>query len=235
MQKATLREFVVLTGGPGGGKTTLIEELAQDPVWRESFLALPEAIFVAGRVGVPVRERLFQKLMVEFQRALEDGLARALDPSDSRFVLCHRGTLDPLAYWLDCGWAQDEFFAYTGTKREDHYRRYTVVIHLVTAADGAEEYYARWPEAHRPEGIEDAIRLDALLHQVWHDHPRYYRLGNEGQDWAAKSAKARDVLSGLFLARQSPSRLRTSIASTSAVRDDRRASADEWVSIRRRR
>ena len=193
-----MRELIVLTGGPGGGKTTLIEALAQDPVWRESFLALPEAILIAGRVGVPTQERLFQRLMVEFQRGLEDALARALDPSDPRFILCHRGTLDPLAYWLDRGWPEDRFFAFTGMKREDHLRRYTAVIHLVTAADGAEEYYARWPESHRPEQIEDAVRLDALLHRVWRDHPHYYRLGNEGQDWAAKSEKARDVLSGLF-------------------------------------
>ena len=191
-------EIIALTGGPGGGKTTLIEEMAQDPSWRGSFLALPEAIIAAGRVGVPIRERLFQKLMVEIQRGLEDALVRSLDPSDPRFILCHRGTLDPLAYWLDRGWPEDEFFTFTGTKREDHYQRYSAVIHLVTAADGAEEHYASWPEAHRPEQIEDAIRLDALLHQVWRDHPRYYRLGNQGRDWAAKSEKARDVLSGLL-------------------------------------
>jgi len=193
-----MRKLIVLTGGPCGGKTTLIEELGQDPACHGSFLALPEAILAAGRVGVPIRERLFQKLMVETQRGLEDALVRSLDPSDTLFILCHRGTLDPLAYWLDRGWPEDEFFTFTGTKREDHYQRYSAVIHLVTAADGAEEHYASWPEAHRPEQIEDAIRLDALLHQVWRDHPRYYRLGNKGRDWAAKSEKARDVLSGLL-------------------------------------
>lgn len=190
--------MIVLTGGPGGGKTTLIKDLAQNPAWRGRFLALLEAISVAGRVGVSPRERLFQRLMVEIQRAMEDGLARALDPDDSRFILCHRGTLDPLAYWLDRGWPEEEFFAFTETKREDHYRRYAAVIHLVTAADGAAVHYTKWPDAHRPEQIEDAIRLDGLLHQVWRDHPCYYRLGNEGRDWAAKAKVARDILSDLF-------------------------------------
>lgn len=188
-------KLIALTGGPCGGKTTLIEELAQDPAWRGRFLALPEAIFVAGRVGVPTNERLFQKLMVEIQRGLEDALSRSLDPSDPRFVLCHRGTLDPLAYWLDRGWPEEEFFTFTETTREDHFRRYAAVIHLVTAADGAEEHYTHWPEAHRPERIEDSIRLDALLHKVWRDHPNYYRSDNEGRDWAAKAEWARDVLS----------------------------------------
>jgi hypothetical protein len=186
-RKATLRKFIVLTGGPCGGKTTLIDDLAQDPAWRRRFLALPEAIFVARRVGVPIRERLFQKLMVEIQSAFEEALGRTLDPSDPRFILCHRDTLDPLAYCLDCGWLEEEFFAFTETTRDDHYRRYTADIHLVTAADGAEEYYASWPEAHRPERIEDSIRLDALLHKVWHDHPNYYRLDNEGRDWVLHS------------------------------------------------
>jgi hypothetical protein len=72
------------------------------------------------------------------------------------------------------------------------------VIHLVTAADGAAAHYARWPESHRLEQIEDAIRLDRLLHQVWRDHPHYYRLDNEERDWAAKSREARDILSRLL-------------------------------------
>jgi len=187
-------ELIVLTGGPGGGKTALIQELTQDPVWRGRVLALPEAICVAGRVGVSPRERLFQRLMVEIQRSLEDALARALDPEDQRLILCHRGTLDPLAYWLDRGWPEDGFFAYTHTRREDHYRRYLAVIHLVTAADGAAVHYARWPQAHRPEQIEDAIRLDHLLHQTWRDHPHYHRVDNVGRDWAAKVRVARAIL-----------------------------------------
>ncbi len=80
---------------------------------------------------------------------------------------------------------------------EEHYRRYEAVIHLVTAADGASLHYTRWPEAHRPEGIEDAVRLDGLLHYVWRDHPQYHRLDNEGRDWASKSQAAREILAGV--------------------------------------
>jgi len=31
------RPVVVLTGGPGGGKSTLIEDLGQDPMWAGRF------------------------------------------------------------------------------------------------------------------------------------------------------------------------------------------------------
>ena len=192
------RAMIVLTGGPGGGKTTLIEELAHDPAWRGRFLALPEAIFSLGRVGISPREQLFQRLMVETQRALEEALARTLDPDDPRFILCHRGTLDPLAYWLDRGWAEEEFYSFTRTRREDHYRRYKAVIHLVTAADGAAAHYARWPDAHRPETIDHAVRLDRLLQEAWSGHPNYVYLDNVGRDWAQKSQEARQILDNLL-------------------------------------
>jgi hypothetical protein len=185
---------IALTGGPGGGKTTLINELGHDPAWHGRFAALPEAIFLMQAVPVSPREKRFQGVMVALQMALEDGLGRGLGPDGPHLTLCHRGSLDPLAYWLDRGWPEDEFFALTGTTLDEHYRRYTAVIHLVTAADGAPEAYKRWPEAHRPEQPADAIRLDRWLQQVWAGHPGYVRIDNDGKDWAEKSGEARKVL-----------------------------------------
>lgn len=195
----TGRLVVVLTGGPGGGKTALVQELQHDPIWAARLVALPEAISIAGRTGITPRQRLFQRLMVEVQAAMEGALDRALGADDPRAIICHRGTLDPLAYWLDRGWPEEEFFAFTGTQREEHYRRYRGVLHLVTAADGALDHYQRWPHAHRPESAQEAIQLDRLLQHAWASHPRYFRLDNEGQDWAAKRQAALRVLSGLLL------------------------------------
>ncbi len=184
----------VLTGGPGGGKTTLINELTCDPLWAGQCAALPEAISLMCDIHISPCEKLFQRIMVHLQMALEDGLKRALEPEDGYLILCHRGSLDPLAYWLDRGWSESEFFAYTETCREHLYRRYTAVIHLVTAADGAPNYYKRWPDAHRPETPEQAVHLDRLLEQVWCGHPHYFRLDNIGRDWATKSAEAKRIL-----------------------------------------
>jgi len=191
------RPVIVLTGGPGGGKTTLINELAGDPAWAGRFAALPEAISWVGGLGISSSEKLFQRVMVQMQLALEDDLIRALSMQDQRFLLCHRGSLDPLAYWLDRGWLEEEFFEFTGTTRQEHYQRYTGIIHLVTAADGAQHAYHRWPDAHRPETTEQAIRLDRLLQQVWSGHLRYFRIGNEDCDWLTKAQKAREVLTEL--------------------------------------
>ena len=84
----------------------------------------------------------------------------------------------------------------TGTTVEEHYRRYDLVLHLESAAVRAAEGYVRWPEAHRPESIEQAVRLDFLLGGLWSNHPRYVRI--EGtQDVESKLSEALDVVRGL--------------------------------------
>lgn len=46
--------------------------------------------------------------------------------------------------------------------------------------------------------MEDAVKLDRLLQKIWEGHPRYYRIGNEGNDWDAKSQLAHEILEGLY-------------------------------------
>ncbi|MHB8958936.1 MAG: AAA family ATPase [Candidatus Limnocylindrales bacterium] len=151
------RPRFVLTGGPGGGKSTLIEELRVDPTWADRFVAWPETVSFARFAGIQPTEKLFERVVVNLAVALEDALDRALDPTDRRVILCHRGSLDALAFWRQRGWSPGEFYAFTRTTREGHYARYAGVIHLVTAANGAPAAYARWPDAHRPGG--DGIAL----------------------------------------------------------------------------
>lgn len=189
---------VVLTGGPGGGKTAFIEELSHDPVWTRRFRALPEAISLMGDLDLSIRDKAFQREMVRLQIAQEDSLLRNINNENQRIILCNRGSLDPLAYWLECGWQEQEFFKYTGTNRQGHYQRYAAVIQLVTAADGAEQAYKRWPEAHRLETPEAAIRIDRLLQQAWGGHRCYFRIDNAGRDWPAKAQKAREILMELY-------------------------------------
>lgn len=185
--------LICLTGGPGGGKTALLEALRQEKRWSERVLTLPEAITVVGRVGLSIHEKRFQYAMVNVQVALEEALQRSVeDPSLT--ILCHRGSLDPLAYWLANGWGEEEFFTCTGIKRDQQYARYAAVLHLVTAADGAPDHYRRWPHAHRAESPEQAVRLDRLLQAAWQAHPQYLRLANEGRDWPTKLGMALDFL-----------------------------------------
>jgi tRNA (Thr-GGU) A37 N-methylase len=193
-RSATRRAVIALTGGPGGGKSALIEDLRNDPAWAGRFVALPEAVQYARFVNISPQERLFQRVVVHLQIGLEDGLDRALGSDDRRPVLCHRGSLDPLAFWRQRGWAEDEFFALVGLTRAEHYSRYAAVIHLVTTADGVPREYTRWPQAHRPEEPDEAVRLDRWLEEAWGGHPQYHRLDNTGRDWAVKAGVAKGIL-----------------------------------------
>jgi hypothetical protein len=96
------------------------------------------------------------------------------------------------------GWDEGEFFAATGMSWEEHYRRYLGVIHLQTVAIGAEGCYRRWPDAHRPETIEQAAEIDWLCARVWGGHPRYVFVDNFGKNWPTKARVAHDRLNCLL-------------------------------------
>jgi hypothetical protein len=151
---------IVLTGGPGGGKTTLMRELRDEDPYAKHWILVPEAAPLLFQAGLDGREKDFQRAVVRLQTAMEDICAQSACPN--QVLICHRGTLDPLAYWLRNGWDESEFFEYTEMSRDEHLRRYHGVIHLQTAAIGAEAYYRRWPDAHRPETVEQAAEIDRL-------------------------------------------------------------------------
>ena len=92
------RRRVVLTGGPGAGKTALLEMI------RQSFCShvkvLPEAASVVFGGGFPREEdpacrRAAQRAIYYIQRELE----ATGDSHNPAIVLCDRGTVDGLAYW----------------------------------------------------------------------------------------------------------------------------------------
>jgi predicted ATPase len=181
---------VVLTGGPGGGKTTFMRELLNDPREQGRWIMVPEAAPLLFQAQLDARKRQFQFAVVRLQIALEDACASVA--AADQVLLCHRGTLDPLAYWSRNGWEQDEFFAST-MSRENHLVRYGGVVHLQTAAVGAEPQYRRWPEAHRPETPAQAAEIDGLCHSAWCTHPRFTTIASS-HDWQDKARRARAAL-----------------------------------------
>ncbi len=187
-------QTIVLTGGPGGGKSTFIRELKQNPEWAGRFVALPETVAIAGATGITPNEKRFQRMAVCFQTALEDQIKKVIRPGKTDFLICERGSLDPLAYWQFNGWSEAEFFDYTETDFKTHFARYAAVIHLVTAADGASEFYKTWPDAHRRETPEQAVRLDRLIERVWGLHPDYFKIDNHEKNWKEKSAMVARLL-----------------------------------------
>jgi len=181
-----------LTGGPGGGKTTLLRELrAADPN-AERFVCVPEAATLLLQAGLRQGTQAFQLGIVAVQRTLEDA-AREGTGAD-RCIVCDRGIVDSLAYWLLHGWSRDDFFDRTGLAPEEHLARYDVAIHLQTAAVGAEAHYRQHGDVVRSEKHGEAAHIDRIIAELWEEHSGYHFVGNTSLSWTVKSEAARVLI-----------------------------------------
>ncbi len=163
---------IVLTGGPGGGKTT-----AADLFRRElgnKVVIVPEAatiLFSGGfpRSTDPGASRAAQTAIYQVQRNLED-VQSELYPE--RILLCDRGTVDGAVYWPEDG----EFFDAMGTTLDAELARYDAVVFFETAARGGQSIEGGNPV--RIESDEEAVALDMALRAFWSKHPRFSLVPN---------------------------------------------------------
>lgn len=166
---------IVLTGGPGGGKTTAADLMRREVGKR--IVIVPEAATMLFSGGFPRHDeaharRATQKAIYHVQRNLEDVHA-ALYPD--RILLCDRGTLDGVVYWPDK--ADNDFFHSLRTTVEEEIQRYDAVIFFETAAVGNLAIEGGNPA--RTETISEAVSLDRQLQSIWCRHPNYYFIPHE--------------------------------------------------------
>jgi len=85
----------------------------------------------------------------------------AITSSKPVVILCDRGAMDGKAYLDENTWQAllDEVGLNTVTLRD---KRYDVVIHMVTAAKGAETFYDLDSNPARFESLEEARELDRI-------------------------------------------------------------------------
>ena len=57
-------------------------------------------------------------------------------------------------------------------------RRYDVIFHLVTAADGAPLHYTTANNDARSETVDEAVDLDGRTRQAWFGHPNLITFDN---------------------------------------------------------
>jgi len=159
---------IVLTGGPGGGKTTAADLFRREI--GDRVVIVPEAatiLFQGGfpRSRAPQASRFAQTAIFHVQRHLEDVQA-ALFPG--RTLLCDRGTVDGAVYWP--GQPHDYFNA-VGTTLDTELARYDAVIFFETAARGGISIEGGNPI--RNESLDEAVKLDGKLRALWSRHPRF--------------------------------------------------------------
>lgn len=159
---------VVLTGGPGGGKTT-----AADLYRREigdGVVVVPEAatlLYSGGfpRLGESGVRRATQKAIYYVQKNLEDAMYANYT---NRVLLCDRGTVDGAIYWPG---EPENFFTEVNSNLKDELARYDAVIFFETAAVGGVSIEGGNPI--RIESNQQALELDYKLKVLWSQHPNF--------------------------------------------------------------
>jgi len=182
---------VVLTGGPGGGKTTAADLLRREV--GDKIVVVPESATLLFGGGFPrssehAARRSAQNAIFHVQRGLED-VYSATYPD--RVLLCDRGTVDGAVYWPG---STDEFFETAGTSLEQELGRYDRVLFFETAAVGGISIEGGNPV--RTEDQEQAIALDLALRELWSQHPNFTLIQHDGS-FLKKIFNALTVLTGV--------------------------------------
>lgn len=181
---------VVLTGGPCAGKTTalvrIIEHFSSLGFKVFTIPEVPTLMTQAGMDYLTKNDDFFyqgEKATLELQMLMEDRFMRMAKTIDKPVIIvCDRGTMDISAYMKPEMWS--DITRAVGTSTEELRQRYDAIFHLVSAADGAEQFYTTSNNAQRyeqmtEEGLQIARNLDKKVIRAWTGHPHLRVINND--------------------------------------------------------
>jgi predicted ATPase len=177
---------VVLTGGPCGGKSSALShftaKLQEHGVDVYTVPEVPTIVMGAGCKypglhGPKDKLFRFEKAIVDVQKQLEDSVIDIAESTGKPAVIVYdRGLHDIKAYLPNEIW--HEMLKHYNWTEDDFLNRYDLVVHLVTAAHGAEKFYTTSNNAVRKETPEQARELDDKVKQAWLAHKRHKVVDN---------------------------------------------------------
>jgi predicted ATPase len=167
---------IVLTGGPGAGKTVVSTRVAQ--MFPDRFVKVPEAATQVydllktrwDRLDVEGR-RDVQRRIYHLQRRQEEEMSAA---HPDKTLLLDRGTIDGSAYWPE---GPEDYWRDLNTSSAAELARYDAVVWLQTAATIPGLYDADASNPCRFEQADAAIASGNLLRALWSGHPRMVEVG----------------------------------------------------------
>ena len=188
---------IVLTGGPSAGKSQSLSRIFKILTEKRGYsvLIVPETATELILNGVVPGKNLslldFQEIVLDKQIAkdkLYEKIATYYDP-DKTIILYDRGIMDQLAY---CSRGElEKLLKERNLTFAEVMNKYDGVIHMVTAADGAVEFY-EWngsgkecANAARSESPEEAIIADRKTMNAWVGHP-HLRVIDNSTDFSEK-------------------------------------------------
>ncbi|KAL7294000.1 hypothetical protein TKK_0012573 [Trichogramma kaykai] len=183
---------LVLTGGPCGGKTTgqtRICTFFENLGWK--VFRVPETATVLLSGGIK-----FSDLNAEQAFKFQESLLKTMLQIENTFfelgtsmnrnclIICDRGAMDASAFISKEKW--ELMMASNGWNSvELRDTRYNHIIHMVSAANGAEQFYSTEDHACRTEGLGLARELDYKAASAWVGHP-YFDVIDNSQDFESK-------------------------------------------------
>jgi len=180
-------EFVI-TGGPCAGKTSALNNLKK--VFAEKgfkVIIVPETATELMSSGIVVPEigmEAFNNILIERSINKEETTRKALKYINKNTIIFYdRGLLDIKAYLGEK--ILKKILKQYKLEEASAMNRYDAVFHLVTAADGAEEFYTLLNNEARTETKEEAIELDKKIQNAWAGH-KHFRIVDNSTDFKHK-------------------------------------------------
>lgn len=175
---------IVLTGGPCAGKTTAMQRIVEEftekgykvfVICETATELINGGIKAFGNNSIDMVD--FQDYVLELQLSKEKLYEKVANSYlQDTIVLCDRGALDGRAYTSSVNFKN--ILKRKKLNEMDLLMSYDLVIHLVTAADGAREFYTLSNNAARSENIEEAVLADRKTLNSWLGHPKIEIISN---------------------------------------------------------
>ena len=176
---------LVLTSGPGGGKTTVLSAIEDE--FRGQLTVVPEVANLLLEGGFPTPgkdlawspewQQAFAYAILPTQTAIEKAKALEAQEKGHKLIVCDRGLLD-FAGYLDGEISQlaKEY----GVDLDKAVKSYDAVIHLESLSTADPELYVK---LGRFEPLERAVKVEMALRDAWSIHPkRTFIPGGKGVD-----------------------------------------------------
>lgn len=175
---------IVITGGPCAGKTNCKSTILEG-VLKAGYIPIfiGETATEVKTSGIdPCANILdtieFQTLLSKLQIAKENLYLEALENLKGKFLLfCDRGLLDNKAYMSEEQWR--ELLNKLEINDFDVFNRYDFALHLVSAAEGAEEYYTNENNKARSETLEEAKIQERKNKEAYYGFSHIYYFDND--------------------------------------------------------
>ena len=180
-------KLIVITGGPGAGKSAVLE--MSKKIFKGNTISLPEAasiIYGGGFLRLPSisARAAAQRAIYHVQHEMENVIQ---EEKQWTIGLCDRGTLDGLAYWP---LPETEFWKNLNTSLAKEYARYHAVIHLHSPTD---QLGYNHQNPLRIETAYEAHLLDEKIAQIWEKHSHYHSI-KSNESFLVKAQIALDLI-----------------------------------------